>query len=88
MIVPTIGLFELMDYQGMERADALKIDIEGAEDTVMPAFLERCPPERLPRMIIIEILAQTWSVDCVQLAKDKGYAPLTQNKRNMVLTRP
>lgn len=86
--VPTIGLFELMDYQGMARADALKIDIEGAEDQVMPGFFERCPPDRLPRMIIMETLSKTWTVDCVQLAKDRGYGVERQNPRNIVLTRP
>ncbi len=85
--VATIGLYELMDYQGIERADALKIDIEGAEDLVMPAFFERCPPERLPLMIIMETLSRSWTVDCVQLAKDNGYQTHVQTPRNIVLRR-
>jgi FkbM family methyltransferase len=83
--VPTLGLLDLMDDHGVERADALKIDIEGAEDRVMPPFFEACPRARLPKMILMETLSRDWSVDCVDLAKRAGYAAVADTGRNVVL---
>ncbi len=83
--VPTLGLLDLMDDLGIERADALKIDIEGAEDRVMPPFFARCPRERLPRLILMETLSPDWSVDCVALAKQTGYETVADTRRNIAL---
>lgn len=87
VVVPTIGLFELMDEHGIARADALKIDIEGAEDRVLPPFFERCPGERLPRLLVMETLSRSWRVDCVALAKAAGYQTKVDTGRNLVLAR-
>ncbi len=85
--VPTAGLLEVMDAHGIERADALKIDIEGAEDRVLPGFFRDCPVERLPGLIIMETLSDSWQVDCVGLAKQIGYRAVGQTRRNILLSR-
>lgn len=85
--VPTLGVLDLMDRCGIEHADALKIDIEGAEDQALPPFFEACPATRLPRMIIMETRSRDWSVDCVQLARDVGYVELERTSMNTVLAR-
>ncbi len=85
--VPTMSLFEVMEVHGMQRADALKIDIEGAEDRVLPPFFNQCPPDRLPRLIVMEILSTEWTVDCVQAAIEIGYTEQLRTRRNIVLRR-
>lgn len=85
--VPTVSLLDLMDAHDIACADALKIDIEGAEDRVLPPFFNTCPPERLPKMIVMEILSKDWTVDCVAAALALGYTERTRTRRNIVLVR-
>lgn len=85
--VPTQSLLAVMDAHGVTQADALKIDIEGAEDRVLPPFFRDCPEHRLPAMIIMEILSKDWTVDCVAAAKDAGYREAGRTRRNVILTR-
>lgn len=86
--VHTLGLLDLMDEHGLSRADAVKLDIEGAEDRVLPAFFEACPPQRLPQMILMETLSKSWRIDCVALAQRQGYRAALKTRRNIVLVRP
>jgi FkbM family methyltransferase len=85
--VPTVGLLELMDRHGVERADALKIDIEGAEDIALVPFFESCPRERLPGCIIMEPNTKHWRVDCIELARRAGYVVRATTRMNTVLAR-
>ncbi len=82
--VPTMALLALMDKHAITRADAIKIDIEGAEDQVLPAFFKTCPPERLPRLMIIE-RNEDWAVDCIAMAKQAGYCDSRQGRKNVIL---
>ena len=85
--VETCSILALMDAHGIEAADALKIDIEGAEDQALPPFFEACPPERLPHHILMETLSPNWSVDCVDLAHKAGYVEAARSRMNVVLSR-
>ncbi len=84
--VRTMALLALMDKHDISRPDAIKIDIEGAEDQVLPGFFEACPPERLPKMLIIERNDQ-WQVDCIALAKAAGYRETDPGRKNVILER-
>ncbi len=84
IIVPTMALLALMDKHKIQRADAIKIDIEGAEDQVLPRFFETCPPTRLPTMLIIERNDQ-WKTDCLALAYKMGYREMTKGRKNAIL---
>ncbi len=85
--VATLGVLDLMDQFGIERADALKIDIEGAEDLALEPFFTACPPERLPAHIFMEANARLWRVDCVELARRAGYVERARTSMNTVLAR-
>ena len=85
LTVPTMALLALMDKHKIDRADAIKIDIEGAEDQVLPAFFKTCPAERLPKLMIIE-RNEDWAVDCLALAKKAGYQDTQQGRKNAILT--
>ncbi len=82
--VPTMALLALMDRHKIQRADAIKIDIEGAEDQVLPTFFETCPPARLPKMFIIE-RNDNWAVDCLNLAQNAGYCEVGKGRKNAIL---
>jgi len=84
VMVQTLPLAEVLNRHNMNGADALKIDIEGAEDQVLPLFFEQTPAEDMPKLLILE-RNETWDTDCIALAKSIGYQQITQAHMNVVL---
>lgn len=84
--VPTAALMAVMEEAGVTQADALKIDIEGAEERVLPAFFAACPKHRLPKLLLME-RNPGWATDCVGLAQAAGYRIVLDVGRNVVLRR-
>jgi FkbM family methyltransferase len=84
LTVRTTSLLALMDKHGIRQADAIKIDIEGAEDQVLPPFFETCPKDRLPNMLIIE-RNDAWRVDCLSLAHEAGYVEISAGRKNAIM---
>ncbi|PHR63087.1 MAG: hypothetical protein COA47_00285 [Robiginitomaculum sp.] len=85
-MVQTRVLSELLHTHDMHGADALKMDIEGAEDQVLPGYFEDTPTEGLPKLLILE-RNPDWSVDCIELAQKCGYRLIEQAHMNVVLER-
>lgn len=52
--MPVRTLAALVAEAGLTRIHGLKIDIEGHEDRALVPFLDGCPPDLLPRRIVIE----------------------------------
>jgi FkbM family methyltransferase len=82
--VQTFSLVEILLDHDMLGADAMKIDIEGAEDQVLPVFFETTNKADLPKLLILE-RNQDWAVDCIELAKSCGYKQILQAHMNVVL---
>ena len=66
----------LADLQ-VTRIDALKIDIEGAEDVALCPFLAGAAPGLLPRRIVIENSDALWKRDLRGALEDRGYQLLS-----------
>ncbi len=75
----------MLDEAGLERVDALKIDIEGAEDTVLAAFFASAPRSRWPRLVLMEMSGDRWKTDCVALCQGHGYRVARRTRMNVVL---
>jgi FkbM family methyltransferase len=69
---------------GITAIDALKIDIEGAEDLALAPFLRAATHELLPRLIIIEDRAPDWTIDLLGLIGERGYVESTRSRHNIV----
>jgi hypothetical protein len=67
--------------------DALKIDVEGAEDKVLVPFFRDAPSSLWPRLVVIEDSSAEWSTDLFALLKEKGYAVSSRSKQNVMLRR-
>jgi len=74
----------MLDQEGISAIDALKIDIEGAEDLALAPFLRTAPQALLPRLILIEDRPQDWSVDLYALMRDRGYALTMRSRQNAI----
>jgi FkbM family methyltransferase len=71
---------------GLERIDAIKADVEGAEDRVLAPFLADAPPALWPRLVIIEDGRRSWRQDLLALLDRCGYVTALSSRGNIVLT--
>lgn len=83
--VPCETLLALTQRHGLDRIDAIKADVEGAEDRVLVPFFAEAPRALWPRMIIIEDGSRSWRRDLRALLADCGYATALAGG-NLVLT--
>lgn len=82
--VPSRPLLALLDDAGVAAVDAVKIDIEGAEDLALAPFLREAPTTLLPRLLVIEDRPD-WTVDLYALLSERGYVRATRSRHNVVL---
>ena len=73
----------LMD-EGIERIDALKIDIEGAEDRALVPFFRSAPVLLWPKLLILENSPMDWKQDLQAVLKECGYRKAMTTRMNMV----
>lgn len=85
--VPAMTLLALVEGEGYDRIDAIKLDVEGAEDIILEPFLRDAPEALWPGFIIIEDSRQRWQSDLVGLLKRSGYKLIAQTRLNLVFER-
>jgi FkbM family methyltransferase len=78
-------LIDVLKEAGIETVDALKIDVEGAEDIVLAPFLRDAPQALLPRLILIEDTRGFWGVDLFALLAGRGYTVQERSRQNVAL---
>jgi FkbM family methyltransferase len=72
---------------GLTGIDALKIDVEGAEDKVLVPFFRDAPAALWPGLIVIEDSSAEWSSDLFALLASKGYQVSSRSRQNVMLRR-
>lgn len=85
--VPCRKLLDVVRSHGLSRIDALKIDIEGAEDLALIPFLKDAPAELLPRLMVIEKSPSQWKGDLKSALKKAGYLLIETTRMNFVWER-
>ncbi len=85
--VPAMTLLSLVEEEGYDRIDAIKLDVEGAEDLILEPFLRDAPPALWPGFIIIEDSRQRWQTDLVSLLERNGYTLVAQTRLNLMFER-
>lgn len=82
--VPARPLLDLIRGEGWERVDAIKLDVEGAEDLVLEPFLAGAPPALFPRILILENGLARWQTDLKRLLEGKGYRLRATTRLNLI----
>ena len=85
--VPARTLLTLVRDEGLERVDAIKIDVEGAEDLVLDPYLRTAPEALWPRLVIVEDARKRWQIDLDAPLRSRGYRQLVQTRLNLVYER-
>jgi FkbM family methyltransferase len=71
--VPVRTLAGIVAEAGIDRIDAIKIDVEGFEDKVLMPFLASAPKAMHPRAVILEASLSSWEGDLLSVLKAAGY---------------
>jgi FkbM family methyltransferase len=80
-------LLEVLRQDDVPYIDALKIDVEGAEDRILAPFFANTPETLWPTFIIIEDARNSWRIDLFSLLAEKGYGISARTKLNVMLRR-
>ena len=79
-------LLSLVQKHQLQKIDALKIDIEGAEDKALIPFFADAPRSLYPKILILENSPQDWKRDLPAALKNAGYALQKTTRMNQVWT--
>jgi FkbM family methyltransferase len=85
--VPAVTLLDLLNQEGLPHLDAIKLDVEGAEDLILDPFFRDAPEQFHPKLMIIEDGRNRWQIDLPKLLKSKGYRLILQTKMNLIFER-
>jgi len=80
-------LLDVLRDEGLSGIDALKIDVEGAEDRILIPFLRDAPEELRPRLVIVEDARDAWRDDLFSRLADCGYGIAGRSRLNVMLRR-
>ena len=76
-------LLTLAREEGYARIDAIKLDIEGAEDLVLDPFLSEAPPTLWPRLIIMEFSLLRVGAQLEERLRALGYREILRTVENV-----
>lgn len=82
--VSCLTLLEIVKKHGFPRIDAMKMDIEGAEDRALIPFLTAAPAALLPRLLILENSVRDWTQDLPAALQTAGYRLRRTTRMNLV----
>jgi FkbM family methyltransferase len=85
--VPIRPLRDILVEAGVEHADALKLDIEGAEFPTLQALFAEAAPDLWPGMIILEVGRNKAPTEAFRLCTEAGYVQLQRTGINALLIR-
>jgi FkbM family methyltransferase len=85
--VPAITLQTLLAEEHFDRIDAIKLDVEGAEDLILETFFKEAPESLWPGLLLIERSGARWSIDVQQLLLANRYKVIATTKNNQIYER-
>lgn len=85
--VPARTLKGVVDAESYMRIDAMKLDVEGAEDLILEPFFRSAPESLWPKLLIMEHINARWTVDLPKLILDNGYREILRTRANVVYER-
>jgi FkbM family methyltransferase len=84
---PATTLVQLVADEKFDRIDAIKLDVEGAEDLILEPFFNTAPQNLWPVLVIMEDGVGRWHTDMEPFLKERGYRQLLRTHVNYVFER-
>jgi FkbM family methyltransferase len=88
VVVKVRPLLAVVEEARLVGIDALKIDVEGYEDRVLPPFLQTAPRSLWPRRVVIEDVHESPGRGCVDQMLAVGYQMHGKTRSNTLLRLP
>jgi FkbM family methyltransferase len=85
--VPATTLLELVHDEHLSHVDAIKLDVEGAEDIILEPFFRHAPEALYPKLLIIEDGSRQWQTDLPGMLQQRGYRLLRKTRLNFLYER-
>lgn len=85
--VPARTLQAVVDAEGYTRIDAMKLDVEGAEDLILEPFFRTALEALWPKLLIMEHINARWAVDLPKLILDIDYREILRTRSNVAYER-
>ena len=79
------NLIDFIKDEKIENISAMKIDVEGNEESVIIPFIENANKKLLPLIIIIENNKNSWKTDLIKLLEENGYLIKKKTRMNYIL---
>ena len=80
-------LLQVLTQEQVHVIDALKIDVEGAEDSILSPFFRDAPQSLWPKFIVIEGGGELGGIMPYSMLMDLGYTITTRSKQNLMMRR-
>ncbi|MDB5572455.1 MAG: FkbM family methyltransferase [Hyphomicrobiales bacterium] len=85
--VPARTMLSVVEAEGYERIDALKLDVEGAEDLILEPYLRHAPQALWPALILMQHTHGRWAIDLPALMAERGYREVLRTRQNVAYVR-
>jgi len=85
--VTATTLLQLIEDERFDRVDAIKLDVEGAEDLILEPFFTSAPQSLWPTLVIMEDGVGRWHTDMEPFLRERGYRQLLRTHVNYVFER-
>ena len=79
------NLIDFINDENIENISAMKIDVEGNEESVIIPFINNSNRKLLPLIIIIENNNVLWKTDLIRILEEKGYLIKKKTRMNYIL---
>jgi len=85
--VPARTLLGIVQDEGFDHVDAMKLDVEGAEDLILKRYFTEAPETLWPKLIIVERGEGRWGLDLLGFLAERGYKSIGGTRNNHLLER-
>jgi FkbM family methyltransferase len=82
--VPATTLLDIIRQEKLTHVDAVKLDVEGAEDLILGSFFRDAPASLHPSLMVIEDGRHQWQMDLPGLLLENGYRLRQKTRLNIV----
>ena len=79
------NLIDFINDENIKNISAMKIDVEGNEESVIIPFINNSNRKLLPLIIIIENNNVSWKTDLIKMLEEKGYLIKKKTRMNYIL---
>ena len=79
------NLIDFINDENIKNISAMKIDVEGNEESVIIPFINNSNRKLLPLIIIIENNNVSWKTDLIKILEEKGYLIKKKTRMNYIL---